>query len=82
VPDGATPPPAPTPVELNFPGGSQFSTHATVQGNTLTLERRVRLPRMRISSEQYPAFASFCRSADQAEERDLSVSLPRMPTAP
>ncbi|NOY93176.1 MAG: hypothetical protein GXP55_18480 [Deltaproteobacteria bacterium] len=81
VPEGAAPPAAPTPVELTLPGGALFSIRAQVQDDTLRIERRVRLPRMRIAPEQYPLFARFCRSADQAEARDLRVSLPRMPAA-
>jgi len=78
LPSGAAAPSLPTPVELTLPGGGVFSMQSRLEGDIVHIDRHVRLPRMRVAPQQYPMFARFCRSADQAEGRDLRVSLPRM----
>ena len=39
------------------------------------VERRVRVPRMRVSPEAYPDLARFCREVDEVESFELRVEL-------
>ena len=43
----------------------------------LVIERKLTLPLMRVAPEHYAAFASFCRSVDAAEDKELVVGLPK-----
>lgn len=75
TPDGTPAPEDLAAVHLEGPNGARFeASSATVDGETL-IERTLRMPRMRVSSDDYAAFARFCREADQGEARELSLSL-------
>ena|GEM_PF-849708 len=71
---GGALPAAPSAVTLSGPGGSTFTATATEADGALVLDREVHVPLMRIAPTDYPAFASFCRSADEAEARELVLA--------
>ena len=43
--------------------------------DTLVLTRRLELPQQRIAANEYPAFTTFARAIDQAEAREIPVTL-------
>lgn len=73
VPDGATIANLPDARELHGPHGARADWSANTTGNVITIERRVHLPRARIEPEQYPDFARFARSFDEAERFELRL---------
>jgi len=67
-------PSAPDAVRIGGPSGSTLRMSAERQDGALVLTRQVRVPVMRVLAEDYAAFARFCRSADEAEARELSIA--------
>ncbi|MCA9576968.1 MAG: DUF3857 domain-containing protein [Polyangiales bacterium] len=70
--------PAPTPgadANLTGAGGSEVRVASTVEGNATTVTTRVRVPLSRVAPGDYTAFADFCRRADDALSRELSIPL-------
>lgn len=59
--------------EMGGPNGATAHYLTTRTDDGFTLERHVRIPRMRIAPGEYPAFASFCREADEIEGREIGV---------
>ena len=47
---------------------------AARQDDALVLTREVRVPVMRVAADDYADFARFCRAADEAEARELSIA--------
>lgn len=62
-------------VQLEGPNGAEFAASSTTADGQTTIERRLRVPRMRVASDDYAAFARFCREADQSEAREISLTL-------
>lgn len=71
---GSTLPPALPNVTLQGPNGASARVESEVSGDTYTLTRSITLPLMRIEPSAYPAFAAFCRAADEAETRELAFT--------
>ncbi|MEM1414844.1 MAG: hypothetical protein AAGH15_08080 [Myxococcota bacterium] len=63
----------PEPVSIEGPGGARFTLEVRAEGDDVVLERRLRLPMMRVEPEAYAAFATFCRAVDEAEGRELRL---------
>ena len=61
------------PVELRTPSGGRFVMRTTLDGDTLVVERHVRLPLMRVEPGDYAEFAAFMRQADAAEAREIPI---------
>lgn len=65
----------PTAVSLDGFGASHYSSRVTnVAPHTLTIERKMTVPAMRVATTDYADFATFIRAADQAEDRELAVT--------
>ncbi|MFW6051760.1 MAG: DUF3857 domain-containing protein [Myxococcota bacterium] len=75
VPEGVEPPSGRRPVRLEGPGGADFAMRIRQKRRALVIERRSRVPVMRVSPEDYPAWAAFCRAADEAAGRELPLEL-------
>jgi tetratricopeptide (TPR) repeat protein len=73
VTGGITLPEAPREQRLAGPGGSSFRVHGTRRDGVLSSFRQIRVPVMRVSVADYPAFARFCLAVDEAEARELTV---------
>lgn len=73
LPEGANTPNLPEARELRGPHGATADWRASKTDNVVTLERSVRLPRARIEPEEYPEFARFARTYDEAERFELRV---------
>jgi hypothetical protein len=67
--------PAPPAVHLRGPGRSSYSIAARRRGDALEVVRTVVLERTQVTPADYPAFATFCRRADEADESEISVTL-------
>lgn len=78
APKGAKLPAAPKAVALQakVPGRPSFALKGEVSGDTLTVERAIAIPVMRVAPGDYPAFTQFCRAVDAAEAQELFVRLP------
>jgi len=75
-PPAGTPLPDPRPpVDLEGPHGARFSMDEVVEDGALVIRRSLRLPVMRVTPREYPAFAAFCRAVDEAEAREVALSL-------
>ena len=59
--------------EMGGPNGATAHYVTTRTEDGFTLERHVRVPRMRVAPGQYAAFAGFCREADELEGREIGV---------
>ncbi|UJR86261.1 Hypothetical protein I5071_83430 [Sandaracinus amylolyticus] len=75
LPEGAQAPVLPDERTMGGPSGMQATWRASAQGNVVTVERRVRLPRARVTPEQYPELARFARAYDEAEAIELRVGM-------
>jgi cellulose synthase operon protein C len=76
LPAGAKPTRLPTATRLPGPGGAEVRTRTEQKGDTILLERRVRVPLMRVSADDYAGWADFCRAADEATGRELPITMP------
>lgn len=72
---GDEPAAAPSTVDLRGPNDSHFTMRARPDDDTLVLTRRLELPQQRITPADYPAFTTFARAIDQAEAREIPVTL-------
>ncbi len=62
-------------MEVEGPGGARFEL-ATARGEAdVTITRRLRVPFMRVPTDQYEAFATFCRATDLAEGSELRLRI-------
>ncbi len=59
--------------EMGGPHGASARYVTTRTPDGFTLERHVRVPRMRLAPSEYGAFAGFCREADEIENREIGV---------
>lgn len=59
--------------EMGGPHDATARYTATRTPDGFTLERHVRIPRMRLLPTEYAAFAGFCREADELESREIGV---------
>lgn len=57
-------------------GAMTVKVEDRVEGNTLVLDRHVRVPAGRVSPEDYAQFVRFTRDADSALGREIRVELP------
>jgi tetratricopeptide (TPR) repeat protein len=64
-----------TEAELGGPHDATARYAAARSDDGFTLERHVRIPRMRVRPTEYGAFAGFCREADELEAREIGVAL-------
>jgi hypothetical protein len=74
-PPGASSPPLFDDVSLSGPHGARFELEASRRGDTTIVERRLRLPVMRVTPAEYADFAQFCRSTDEAEAQEMAFAL-------
>jgi len=75
LPSGVATPAAPADVAVRGPTGARFRLAGERGEDSITMRRRIVLPVMRVTPSEYPGFARFCRAVDQAEARELSISL-------
>jgi hypothetical protein len=77
-PKGVKMPAAPGKVALqaSIPGQPSFALKSESKGSTLTVERAIAMPVMRITPSDYTAFTQFCRAVDAAEAQEIVVRLP------
>jgi cellulose synthase operon protein C len=64
------------PAHLRGPGGAEVKVRTEQRGQTIVIERELKVPLMRVSPEGYPAWAAFCRGADEAANREVHLTLP------
>jgi len=62
--------------QANIPGTPSFAFKSERKDGTLTLERAIAMPVMRIAPKDYAAFTQFCRAVDAAEAQELFVRMP------
>jgi hypothetical protein len=76
-PEGARRPAVPQPVKLKaaIEGRPTFTMTGHYDEDVLVLERKVRVPLMRVKPEGYAAFAGFCRMVDAAEAKEIVVGM-------
>ncbi|MEM6957378.1 MAG: hypothetical protein AAF645_16925, partial [Myxococcota bacterium] len=71
--DGAV---APEAIVLEGPGGARFEMESEQRGDELVVQRRLRLPMMRVTPDDYAAFAAWVRRVDEADARELAIAGP------
>ena len=76
APKNAVMPKAPESVALSH-GLSSFRSDATLKDRTITIERSIKVPLLRVKPNDYGPFAQFCRSVDEAEGKELRITLPQ-----
>ena len=75
VPSGATFAGAPSDASLESVDGASMRLSSARAEGELTVRREYRIPRTRVSVEDYPGFARFCRDADDAESAEIRVRM-------
>ena len=70
-PTGATVGTLPEAARIEGPSGASATWEAFALPGGVRVERHVRVPRMRVAAEAYPALASFCRDVDELEGFEL-----------
>lgn len=60
---------------LRGPGGAEVRVSSQVGASDTTVTTRVRVPLTRIAPSDYPTFADFCRRADDALSRELTIPI-------
>jgi tetratricopeptide (TPR) repeat protein len=66
--------PAPVPqvaLSAKLPGNPTFAETVSTRSDGFTLQRSLMVPRTRVSPEEYPTFADFCRKVDAVEDREF-----------
>jgi hypothetical protein len=66
--------PAPVPhvaLAAKLPGNPTFTEAVSTRSDGFTVQRSLAVPRTRVSPEEYPAFADFCRKVDAVEDREF-----------
>ena len=61
------------PVRLEGPDGATYTREAVIDGDSVVVRRRLRLPEGNVTPDAYPAFAAFCRAVSEAETEELPV---------
>jgi len=61
-------------VELRGPAGATYERTSRRERGTLVVERRVSLPRILVEPADYPAFAAWARSTEDADRAEVSVA--------
>ena len=65
-----------TPTDQNLSAaGSRFTLRTTREDRELRIERRIRMPIMRVETNAYEAFAQFCRSVDEFEAQEIAIRM-------
>jgi tetratricopeptide (TPR) repeat protein len=72
---GRATPPEPVRLEAAIPGRPSYAMTTRFEQDALVIERKVELPVMRVTTKDYAAFATFCRTVDVAEAKELLVQL-------
>jgi tetratricopeptide (TPR) repeat protein len=67
-------------IALRGPQGSEFTQRHVRQREVVVLEQNVTLPVMRVAPQQYDPFALFCRNADQAQAKEIFISVQQSKT--
>lgn len=75
VPEGATIRAVPEDVSRQGVHGAWTSISVERDGGELLIRRSYRLPRMRITPDEYAGFASFCRASDEGEAAEIRVRM-------
>ena len=76
VPPRGAPPATPGPdATLTGAGGAEVRVSSTVTAADTTVVTRVRVPLARVAPSEYAGFADFCRRADDALSRELSIPI-------
>ena len=75
TPSGATIAGAPSDASLESVHGASMRLATTRAEGELTVRREYRIPRMRVSVEDYAGFARFCRAADDADSAEVRVRM-------
>lgn len=60
------------PVSLEH-GRAKLTTSSREENGFLVVERHLEVPMMRVSAQDYGAFAAFCRAVDEAEQREIPL---------
>jgi hypothetical protein len=69
-------PPGKVALQAKVPGSPSFALKSEVRGNSLTIERAIAMPVMRVKPADYAAFTQFCRAVDAAEAQEIFVRTP------
>lgn len=75
VPAGVNLGTLPEEVTLAGPHGAEGSWSAVADGELVTITRRVHVPRMRVTPEEYGALAEFCLDYDEAEAFEIRLEM-------
>lgn len=75
VPEGTTIAALPAGASLQGVHGARASVASSSGEGALLLRRSYRVPRMRITPEEYSEFARFCRASDEAEAAEIRVRM-------
>ncbi len=75
IPEGATIVSSPRDGTLEGAHGSRVELGAEAEGEGLSIHRSYRIPRMRVTADEYGRFAAFCRAADEAENAEIAVHM-------
>lgn len=75
LPDGARIARSPSPAQVRGPGNARFTSRAQRTERGIRVDRSVRIPLSRIAPDEYPGFATFARGADEAEAREIAISM-------
>ena len=79
LPEGARVVSLPKAGKLESPKQASFEARGEQRREAVELVRSLRLPLSRVTPEEYPGFASFCRGADALDASELVVELPAAP---
>jgi hypothetical protein len=75
MPEGAAPPVLPQATTIRGPHEMSATWRATVEETVVTIERHLRMPRARITTEEYPELVRFTRAVDDIEDQEIRVEL-------
>lgn len=69
-------PPGKVALQAKIPGQPSFALKSEASGDTITIDRAIAMPVMRVTPADYPAFTQFCRAVDAAEAQEIFVRMP------
>ncbi|HHH29861.1 MAG TPA: DUF3857 domain-containing protein [Polyangiaceae bacterium] len=75
VPQGASFESVPEHAVLHGAHGAEVELSASRSPTEVTVRRRYRVPRMRITAQEYGEFAQFCRASDEAEGAEIQIRM-------